>query len=62
MPVWQGIPILLLEQESPFLLCGLQRCEKISLLTAVAMRARGVLDLFPHLLLMREEGKAVEGT
>lgn len=35
MPLCQGIPVLSLRQESPFLLCGLQGCGKISLLTAV---------------------------
>lgn len=41
MPLWQGIPILMLRQESPFL-CGLQGCGKISLLTDVTMRVSGV--------------------
>lgn len=31
-----------LRQESPLLLCGLQECEKIPLLIAVAVRVRGV--------------------
>lgn len=31
-----------LRQESPLLLCGLQECGKISLLSAVAGRVRGV--------------------
>lgn len=42
MPLCQGIPVLSLRQESPFLLCGLQGCGKISLLTAVTVRVRGV--------------------
>ena len=42
MSLWQGIPILSLRQESPFLLCGLQGCGKISLLTAVTVRVKGV--------------------
>lgn len=42
MPLWQGVPILSCRQESPFLLYGLQGCGKISFLTMVAVRIRGV--------------------